>query len=140
MLKKRNQEKELLRRYVNHCATLIQKTFRGALTRIRYKQMRRRMRRFRMLLTAFVQGWKTRKILKDLSLCTIYQDIKEMEGLAVEIADNNEPEAVDTKDEIPWRMTRLKRQYIDRLYKLYYSGSWVHRDDSRYKRQNQPVS
>lgn len=136
VLRKRNQEKELLKRYVNHCATMIQKTFRGAITRIRYRQMRRRMRRFRIILTAFVIGWKTRKIFKDNELISLQQDVKDIENLAIDIADNDDPEAVATKEEIPWRLSRAKRQHADRFWKLYFTGAWADREDSRYRKQS----
>jgi len=108
------------------------------------------MRRFRILLTAFVLGWKTRRILKDNELISLQQDVKDIENLAVDIADNgidyskkglvrlcvDDPEAVATKEEIPWRLSRAKRQHADRFWKLYFTGAWAEREDSRRRKQS----
>jgi hypothetical protein len=48
----------------------------------------------------------------------------------------DDPEAIATKEEIPWRLSRAKRQHADRFWKLYFTGSWAEREDSKYKRES----
>ena len=59
-----NRNNNLQRLFVHHCATLIQSNFKGYIQRKRYRQFLPIYRRFKELLLAGFEGWKTRRIMK----------------------------------------------------------------------------
>jgi len=128
-----------LRKYLHHCATIIQKTFKGYNTRVKYYRTRRQMKHFQRLLRAVVKGWKTRKILKSEAIVNLMQDIKDIENLQLEVAHNDDPEAASIKEEIPYRLSRKKRQFIDNFYRTYFNGSWVQPRYGNRSQRNPPL-
>lgn len=50
--------------FANHCATIIQSKFKGYKQRKYYNMFKPILRRFKELLSAIVEGWRVRKILK----------------------------------------------------------------------------
>jgi Myosin heavy chain len=55
-LRKREKEKAMLKKYLHHCATLIQKTWRGYAVRVKYTLALEQMRHFQSLVWAMVAG------------------------------------------------------------------------------------
>ena len=55
-LKKRAEQKELLRKYVEHCAIMLQKTYKGYAVRKEYEIEISNQRRMRYLLTTAIRG------------------------------------------------------------------------------------
>jgi len=60
---KRENKTEVIQSFMNHCATVIQASFKGYKQRKYYKKFLPLYRRFKQLMYAGFMGWKTRKIL-----------------------------------------------------------------------------
>jgi myosin heavy subunit len=79
----------MLRKYINHCAVMIQANIRGALTRKKYKVAIQHHRLFIDLLNDIVKGkimkvsknkgWKTRRCFKHRACKRIIMEIRELE-------------------------------------------------------------
>lgn len=66
---------DIVARFLNFCATLIQKHAKGFLQRQRHKIVMMHIHRFKSLLNAMISGYKIRKILRLNDVATLREDI-----------------------------------------------------------------
>lgn len=96
------------RQFVDHCASLLQARFRGYIQKKRYRQFLPIYRRFRELLLAVTEGWKTRRIL---SLPQVKQQIQ-----TIRTKNTNSHNS----------LCRIaKRELSDEIERLKRRGKWV---------------
>ncbi|CAD8053744.1 unnamed protein product [Paramecium sonneborni] len=58
------KNQEMIVKFLNFCATLIQKNVKGYIQRQRHKIIMMHIRRFKAILNGFIQGYRTRQIMK----------------------------------------------------------------------------
>eukprot|EP01022_Parablepharisma_sp_SALTPOND_P023853 TRINITY_DN521_c0_g1_i1.p1 TRINITY_DN521_c0_g1~~TRINITY_DN521_c0_g1_i1.p1 ORF type:complete len:874 (+),score=70.88 TRINITY_DN521_c0_g1_i1:3561-6182(+) len=78
--KKREENEKLLAKYISHCATLIQKIYRGHYMRKRYVTTVKHRFKLWRLRRALLIGWKVRCILKCRKIEMIKVAILQLEG------------------------------------------------------------
>ncbi|CAD8132612.1 unnamed protein product [Paramecium octaurelia] len=71
------KNQEMIVRFLNFCATLIQKNVKGYIQRQRHKIIMMHIRRFKAILNGFIQGYRTRQIFKVPDVAKLRQNIIE---------------------------------------------------------------
>ncbi|CAD8044447.1 unnamed protein product [Paramecium primaurelia] len=71
------KNQEMIVRFLNFCAILIQKNVKGYIQRQRHKIIMMHIRRFKAILNGFIQGYRTRQILKVPDVAKLRQNIIE---------------------------------------------------------------
>lgn len=75
-MNKNQNNKQVVRNFMNLCATMIQANFKGYMQRKYYQKFLPVYRRFKQLLYAGFIGWKTRKVFKLSIIKAKINDIK----------------------------------------------------------------
>ncbi len=105
--RKRKEKEELMRKYLDHCATLIQKYVRGRRIRAKYGADIRARTRLSRRRKALLIGWKTRRVLN----CKKMRDArKRLLGL-----DPKDPQA---------GRRQAAAEFIGLFRRLFRSGRW----------------
>ncbi|CAD8138747.1 unnamed protein product [Paramecium octaurelia] len=78
-MQRQDQQKnqEMIVKFLNFCATLIQKNVKGYIQRQRHKIIMMHIRRFKAILNGFIQGYRTRQIMKVPDVAKLRQNIIE---------------------------------------------------------------
>ncbi|CAD8135025.1 unnamed protein product [Paramecium pentaurelia] len=71
------KNQEMIVKFLNFCATLIQKNVKGYIQRQRHKIIMMHIRRFKAILNGFIQGYRTRQIMKVPDVAKLRQNIIE---------------------------------------------------------------
>lgn len=69
----------LLKKYVNHCATKIQKVFKGYYARMVVVKVKRAFKMREEKIIAAVKGWRIRKIMKTKEIELLVSQINDYE-------------------------------------------------------------
>ena len=86
------------------------------------------------------------------SIINILQDLKDLEILQIELKNqsksfcniflkeisSDDEEAENTKEELPWRVSRIKKRFSDIFRKLYVSGFWASKENEKKAQKNLP--
>ncbi|KAM3133325.1 hypothetical protein pb186bvf_014618 [Paramecium bursaria] len=100
---------DVILRFLNYCATIIQKHVKGYQHRERHKIIMMRIRRFKQLLNAFISGYKIRKILK----------LSEINGIIFDIQETDDGTYGNPITE------KKKTRLIQRINQLFITGSYT---------------
>ncbi len=129
------EEQELLRKYITHCAGLIQKHFRGYKTRRGQVPRLQEWHRMAELRRAVLRGWKMRCILRCKKVVTIrsmtLDIVKSITSLQRESDQSSKNLLVTLKSQRPKKVEDLIRM----INILYTTGQWTQTYPRKPRRQ-----
>lgn len=107
-MNKSHKNNEMVKNFMNLCATIIQANFKGYMQKKYYKKFLPIYRRFKQLLYAGFLGWKTRKTFKLAFVKGKINDIKILQ-----------------KQQKSMQIRIAKRDFSDEFSKLLKNGLWI---------------
>lgn len=122
----KNVDKQLLlSKYINHCATFIQKHFKGCKIRKNYKTLLVKRKKFTQLRKGLLKGWKIRCIMKCkkvASLKKVILDITVSMKSLMKLSDESSQTLLNAlKIERPQKI----KDFIRIINILYGTGNWI---------------
>lgn len=125
----KNEKGVLLSRYVHHCATKLQKVYRGHYTRKVTVPVKSAFKTLETTFTAIVKGWKIRRIMKTKEIQCHISQIKEFilaqKEMIQDITPSNKKKIDDLKRGLAASRYNTSVKMIALVHKMQKEGLWL---------------
>ncbi len=134
--RKRAENEDLLRKYMAHCATLIQKHCRGYRARCCYGPQIRAGLVLTKRRRALIQGWRTRKVFKCEKLAETRQSVIELTAQLRALENSKDPASAPELKKLKFQRKKAVEEFGRSFGRLCQSGRWL---ESRQPAPSAPV-
>ena len=119
------ESEDLYPRFVDYCAKLIQRNWRGYYTRMYILPQIYKIKKFCRNLKAVIIGWKTRKILSTKRMQNHKKNIRDLNLMISELSIDSDSTSKQLLATMVDQLPNMRSKFIKDFNSLYRTGTWV---------------